>query len=203
MSTQEIVPTITVDKVGCLTVDSNILLYVTFHTLTGVRIDLDDADKAEICSIASPQTTRCRIEQQTRVDGVSILQTVGSCYLDCLRILEIRRLRIECLVPHGKDTTVMAATQTTTCGTVDHQIAITDLEHIRSSTATGTLCARVPCPTVLRDQTATTCSKSIVFSVTLCDCRRVVDIGTTDLCLCALCQQQGCRHGHRGPELHP
>ena len=75
----------------------------------------------------------------------------------------------------------MTATQTTTRCTIDAEVTVTNLYHVRGCTATGTVSATVPGPSVLRNEASTSRSEGIVFAVTLGDGRRVVDIGLADL----------------------
>ena len=58
MSSQEIVPTVAVHQGTGLAVDGYVLLDITLHTLTGLRIELDETDIAEVSAIGCPQTTR-------------------------------------------------------------------------------------------------------------------------------------------------
>ena len=85
----------------------------------------------------------------------------------------------------------MTATKTTTCSTIDTEITVADLQDIGSSTATGTICATEPAPTISRDQTATACTEGVILAITLGKGRGVVDIGFAYLCL------SGCSKGQR------
>ena len=78
----------------------------------------------------------------------------------------------------------MTATETTTGGTIDAEVTVAYLQDIWSCAATGTVGTTVPTPTVVRDQTAATSTEGIVFTIALCQCRGVVDIGFAYLCLC-------------------
>ena len=63
MSTQEIVPTVTVHEGTGLTVDSHVLLNVTLHTLTGLRVKLNETNITKVSAIGCPQTTCRGVEQ--------------------------------------------------------------------------------------------------------------------------------------------
>ena len=82
MSTQQIVPAILIHQGAGLTVDSDILLYVALHTLTGLRVELNEADITKVGTIGSPQATRGRIQQQTGVNGIAVFHTVRRCHLN-------------------------------------------------------------------------------------------------------------------------
>ena len=75
----------------------------------------------------------------------------------------------------------MTTTESTTSGTIDTEITVTDLQHIGSRTTTWAIGTAVPGPTVFRDQSSATCAESIVFAVALSESRWVVDIGGTYL----------------------
>ena len=77
----------------------------------------------------------------------------------------------------------MTTTESTTRGTVDTEIPVTNLQDIRSRTATRAYGTAVPCPAVLADESATTRAEGVVFPLTLRNGRGVVDIGSTCLCL--------------------
>src|SRR5574344_275916 len=78
---EQIVPSITIDQVGSLTVDSDIYGFVTFYTLSRFRIQFHDPDITEVCAVRHPQATCRRVEHQSRVDGVVILHTIRGSYL--------------------------------------------------------------------------------------------------------------------------
>ena len=61
MSTQEVIPTITVHQGTGLAVDGHILLNITLHTLTRLWVELDEPDITKIGAIGSPQTTCCGV----------------------------------------------------------------------------------------------------------------------------------------------
>ena len=119
MGSQQVVPAIFIHQGAGLTIDGNILLYVALDAFASLGVELDEADIAEIGAIGSPQTTGSRIEQQTGVNGIAVLHTIGRSHLNSCRPLEVGRLRVEGLVPHGKDATVMATEEATTRSTID------------------------------------------------------------------------------------
>ena len=81
MSTQQVVPAVLVHQGAGLTVDSDIFFYVALDALTSLGVKLDETDITEVGTIGSPQTTSGRIQQQTGVDGVAVLHTVGRSHL--------------------------------------------------------------------------------------------------------------------------
>ena len=178
---EQIVPAVAIHKVGGLTVDGDVLLLVASLTEARLGIEFDEADGAEVGTVAHPQTTCGGIEQQTRVDGVLILHSVGIAHLDSLRPLEIRRLRVEGLVPHREDAAGVTTAEATTGGSVDAEVTVADLQHVGGSTATGTVSAGVPAPAVFRDQASTAGAEGVILTVALGQCRGVVDIGCANL----------------------
>jgi hypothetical protein len=70
----------------------------------------------------------------------------------------------------------MTTTESTTSGTIDTEITVTDLQNIGSRTTTWAIGTAVPGPTVFRDQSSATGAESIVFAVALSDGRRVVNV---------------------------
>ena len=90
MGAQQIVPAITVNEVGGLAVDGDILLHVAFHALSRLRVKFDEADAAPIGTVGRPQTTCRRVEQQRGVNGVTVFHAVTACHLDGFGVLEIR-----------------------------------------------------------------------------------------------------------------
>ena len=75
----------------------------------------------------------------------------------------------------------MTTTKTTTRGTVNTEVTVADLQHVGGCTATGTVCATVPAPAVFRDQATAASAEGIILTLTLGQCRGVVNIGCTDL----------------------
>ena len=84
----------------------------------------------------------------------------------------------------------MTAAKTTTRGTIDAEVTVADLQYIGCCTATRTVGTAVPTPAVFRDKTTATRAESIVFAVTLCEGRGIVDIGCADLRVCGCGQHQ-------------
>ena len=82
MRTQQIVPAVVVDEVGSLTVNGDVLLLVALYAVASLRIKLNEADSAEVGTIANPQTTCCGVEQYTWVDSVLVLHTVRGAHLN-------------------------------------------------------------------------------------------------------------------------
>ena len=78
----------------------------------------------------------------------------------------------------------MTTAKTTTCGSVDAEVTIADLQDIGGSTASRTVSATMPAPAIIRDETATTCAEGVLLSVALSQCRGVVDIWFAYMCMC-------------------
>ena len=89
MRTKQIVPAITIDKVGGLTVDSNILRFIARTTCTGNWVEFDNADVSEISSITAPQASRGGVEQETCIDGIVVFESIGECHFNGFREAEI------------------------------------------------------------------------------------------------------------------
>jgi hypothetical protein len=70
----------------------------------------------------------------------------------------------------------MTTEETTSRGTVYNQVAVAYLQHIRSSTATRTLCPTMPRPAIFGDESSPTRSEGVVFAFARGDGRGVVDI---------------------------
>ena len=89
VGTEQIIPAITVHQVRGLAVDSDVLLLVTLHAETGLRVEFDKTDRAEIGAIGHPQPTCRGVQEQTWVDGILILHTIGVADLHSLAPLEV------------------------------------------------------------------------------------------------------------------
>ena len=75
----------------------------------------------------------------------------------------------------------MTTSKAATRGTIDAEITVANLQHVRSCTATRTVSATVPAPAVFRDKTATTSAESLIFAIALSECRGVMDVGCANL----------------------
>ena len=149
VSAEQVIPTVAVDEVRGLAVDGDILLLVAADTKSRLRVELDEADGAEISTVTDPQTTCGGVQKHARVDGVLILHTVRGADLYRLRPLEVGRLGVEGLVPHGEDAASMATAKTTTSGSVDAEVTVADLQNVGSCTTTGTVGTAMPAPAVV------------------------------------------------------
>ena len=85
----------------------------------------------------------------------------------------------------------MTAAETTACSTVDTEVTVADLDDIGGSTASGTISTTVPAPAVFRDKTAAASAESIIFALTLGNCRGVVDKRCANLRVCGCGQCHG------------
>ena len=70
-------------------------LSVGMQTFAGLRIQLDEADVAEVRPVGEPQRAVRRIAKHARVDGVAVLDAVGPDHRPAVLPLVVRRLRIE------------------------------------------------------------------------------------------------------------
>jgi len=84
----------------------------------------------------------------------------------------------------------MTTTETTTCGTIDTEVTVADLQYVRGCTATGTVSTTMPAPTVFRNQTAATSAESVILSFALGKCRGIMDIGFAYLGLSRYCKAE-------------
>ena len=73
---QEIIPAVAPNQVSGLAVNSDVPLLVTTDTFTGGRIQLDEANGAEIGPIGSPKPSCRGVKQQRRVNGIVVLHAV-------------------------------------------------------------------------------------------------------------------------------
>ena len=70
---EEIVPAVAIDHCSSLAVDSDVWIYSTLYLCTGLRVELNHADEAEICTICTIETTCLRVHEETCVDSVAVL----------------------------------------------------------------------------------------------------------------------------------
>ena len=175
VSSEKIVPAVTVGNGGSFAVNGNIDRLVSFDTCSGRRIKLHHPDKPEICSVGTPQTPCHRIHEKAGINSIAVFIHLGRSYLDRLCKLEVRRRWIKSLVPHREDSSGMTATQSSACRAISHEIFITYFQSIRSSSPTGTLRTRIPVPAILGYESAATGSECIILSFTFHNGRRVVD----------------------------
>ena len=61
----------------------------------------------------------------------------------------------------------MTTSQSATRSTIDAEIAVAYLQHIRGCTTSRTLCSTVPRPTILTNEASPTRSEGVVPSLTL------------------------------------
>ena len=80
----------------------------------------------------------------------------------------------------------MTTAETTTSGTVNAEVTVADLQNIGGCTATGTICATMPAPAVVGDDTAATSAEGIIFSVALSEGRGVVNTASAAKSVCIL-----------------
>jgi len=149
VSSEEIVPSVTIDHGCSLAVDSDIRINRTLYLCTCPRIKLHHTDEAEICTVSAIETACSRVQEETCVDCVAILIHFRVSHFDSLCILEVRGIRIKSLVPHCENAASVSATESAACSTVSDEITVTYLDCIRSSSAAWTYSARVPVPAVL------------------------------------------------------
>ena len=149
VSAQQVIPTIAVDEVRGLAVDGDILLFVAADAESRLRVELDEADGAEIGTVTDPQTTCRGVQKHAWVDGVLILHTIRGTDLYRLRPFEVGRLGVEGLVPHGEDAASMATAKTATSSSVDAEVTVADFQDIGRSTATRTIGTTMPAPAVV------------------------------------------------------
>ena len=76
MSAKQIIPTVSINEIGSLTVDGYIAFLVTIHTAASSRVELYEPHTAEVGAVGHPQPSRVRIEEETGVNGILILQTI-------------------------------------------------------------------------------------------------------------------------------
>ena len=61
MCTKQIVPAVAIHQIGSLTVDGDILLFITLLAETGLWVEFNQTDGSEVSAIAYPKTTCCWI----------------------------------------------------------------------------------------------------------------------------------------------
>ena len=77
MSAQQVIPAVASHQSGGFHVDRDVHRLVAGDALSRLRIELNDANVAEIGSVTQPQPASGGIEQESGVDGIAVLNSVG------------------------------------------------------------------------------------------------------------------------------
>ena len=70
----------------------------------------------------------------------------------------------------------MATIEAAARSTIDAQIAVAHLQHVRGSTTAGTVSTAVPRPAIVGNKTSTTCAEGVVFPFAKSYCGWVMNI---------------------------
>ena len=168
MGSQQIIPTITIDEITGLTVNSNVLLLITLYTFSGSRIQFYQANSTEIGAVTYPQTTCRRIQKKSRVYGIIVFHSVGRTYFNSFRVLKVWRFRIQCLVPHRQNTAIVSAAKSAAGSSIYNKVSISNSQHVGGSTSSGTYRTVMPCPSIFRDETTATSTEGVILTITFC-----------------------------------
>ena len=193
MSAEKIIPAIAINQIGSFTVDGDIDGFVAFYALTRLRVEFYQTDKSEISTITEPESAGSRVEQQARINRITVFIIQGRSHHHRFGIFEIRRFRVETFVPHRQDITAMTAAQSTTRSTVGYKITVAYLQYIRSRSSAGTNSTTLPGPAILRPESTFTRTKGIILSITQGNGRRIMNKRFAHLgfCLVSRRRQQG------------
>ena len=72
MGAEKIIPAVAVNQISSLAVDGDIDGFVAFHPLTRLRVKFYQTDKSEIGTITEPESAGSRVEQQARINGITV-----------------------------------------------------------------------------------------------------------------------------------
>ena len=72
MGAEKIIPAVAVNQISSLAVDGDIDGFVAFHPLTCLRVKFYQTDKSEIGTITEPESAGSRVEQQARINGITV-----------------------------------------------------------------------------------------------------------------------------------
>ena len=94
MGTEQIIIAVMINQVCGLTVDSNIKFLVAFYPFGRLGIQFYQPDVSEVSAVGSPESSRRGIQQQARIDGITVFHTIGGCHFDRFRKLKVGRLGV-------------------------------------------------------------------------------------------------------------
>ena len=77
MSAEKIIPAVAVNQISSFAVDGDIDGFVAFHPPTSLRVEFYQTDKPEIGTIAEPESAGSRVEQQARINGITVFIIKG------------------------------------------------------------------------------------------------------------------------------
>ena len=77
VSTQKIIPAVAINQISSFAVDGDIDGFVAFHPLTRLRVEFYQTDKSEIGTITEPESAGSRVEQQARINGITVFIIKG------------------------------------------------------------------------------------------------------------------------------
>ncbi len=101
---QQVVPTLAEDHDRRFGVDGDVnRLSLGIQTFPGLRIQLDEADVAEVGTVREPERTGRGIEKHARVDGIAVLDAIGPDDRTAVLPFVVRGVRIERLADQKAD----------------------------------------------------------------------------------------------------
>ena len=108
MGSQQIVPAVAIDQGRSLAVYGDVFLHIAFDALTCLGVELYQPDAAKVGSVGSPKATCRGVEQQTGVNGITVLHAVAGSHLYGSGEMEVGRLGVKRLIPHGQNAPIAA-----------------------------------------------------------------------------------------------
>ena len=173
MSSEQIVPAIVVHHVRCFAVDGQVArLIAGMKTLTGLGIELDLANIAKVRAIDEPKATGIGVEENTRIDSIRLLDTIGGGHNSAFFPLVVRRGGVESLIDQQTD---LGMRLTAGVGGVIEIISVTDVNDVRGQTYMGRPRSGAPRPAVIRDQRRAASTVDVILAIALDDGGRIVD----------------------------
>ena len=130
---------------------------------------------SEISAASQPKPAGRRVQQEPRINGIEVLIHKRLIHQHGFGVAELGRFRIERTGPHRHDLAGMAAAHAAARGPIDHEVAVSDPDGIRSGSATGPDGSAVPVPAILRNQSPAAGSEREILAVTHDDGRRIMD----------------------------
>ena len=101
---QQVIPALAEDHDRRFGVDGDVdRLSLRIQTFPGLRIQLDEADVAEVGTVCEPERTGRGIEKHARVDGIAVLDAIGPDDRTAVLPFVVRGLGIERLADQQAD----------------------------------------------------------------------------------------------------
>ena len=170
---QQVIPAIVIDHVGRFAVDGEVARFVIrVFALTGLGIELDQPDVAEIRAIDQPQPAVGGIQKDARVDGIAVFDAVRRGDHAALFPLVVGGIRVEGLVRDHVDGGF--GLRPDIRGDI-HVVAVAEVNDIGGQAAARERGAAFPGPAVIGNQRPTARAVGVELAVAQRDGGGVVD----------------------------